>query len=101
MGKWKDSFLRSLDPEYERPESFEFGPPATDADLAALSSAVAAELPKDLVELLREFNGIQRICDGWREPYNFNTQTMLTAGEYYRDWDCDTKFVMTSFAISP
>jgi hypothetical protein len=97
MGKWKDAFLKSLDPEFETPDSFEFGPPATDAELAALSAALAAKLPKDLSALLREFNGITRIREPDRGPYFFESREIPVAGEYYRNWDCDTARAMAWF----
>ena len=99
MGKWKDAFLKSLDPESETAEMFEFGPPATDAELAALSSAVAAKLPKDLSELLREFNGIKRVSgdEYFGDKYFFDTRMMPDAGDYYRNWDCDTTLAMELF----
>jgi hypothetical protein len=97
MGKWKDAFLKSLDPEFDPPDSFEFGPPATNAELAALSTALAVELPKDLAELLREFNGITRIREGEKEPYYFDSRAIPVAGEYYRNWDCDTALAMEWF----
>jgi hypothetical protein len=97
MGKWKDAFLRSLDPEFDAPDSFEFGAPATDAELSALSAALGAELPKDLAELLREFNGVTRIRDGEKEPYFFDSREIPVAGEYYRSWDCDTALAMEWF----
>jgi hypothetical protein len=109
MGKWKDAFLRSLDPEHENPKSFEFGPPATAAQLEALSSAYGASLPKDLADLLLEFNGIKseippelRLTEddedeNEKEPYYFNTEEMPSAGEYYRNWDCDTALAMEWF----
>src|SRR5262249_15045672 len=100
MGKWKDGFLKSLDPEFDTPDSFEFGPPATDAELAALSAVLAAKLPKDLAELLREFNGITRIREGaecFGEKYFFDSREIPVAGEYYRNWDCDTALVMEWF----
>ena len=95
MGKWKDAFLKGLDPSFETPESFLFGPPATLADLAALSSAISGELPEDLSDLLREFNGVKKV--GEREPYFFDTQKMSNAGEYYRDWDCEKEFTLDLF----
>jgi hypothetical protein len=95
MGKWKDAFLKSLDSKFETPESFLFGPPATVTELAALSSAISAEIPNDLSDLLREFNGVKKV--GEREPYYFDTQTMPIAGEYYRDWDCETEFTLDLF----
>ena len=54
MGKWKKAFLKSIDPEFETPSSFEFGPPATAKQLAALERAVSAKIPGDLRELLQE-----------------------------------------------
>ena len=97
MGRWKDAFLKSLDPEFETPDSFEFGPPATEAELAVLSAAVSARLPEDLTELLREFNGIKMVLGPQKEPYFFDTREMPEAGEYYRQWDCDTTLVMEWF----
>ena len=99
MGKWKDAFLKSLDPEFDNPDSFEFGAPATDAELAALSAALAAKLPKDLCELLREFNGVARpsLIEGEKEPYFFDSREIPVAGEYYRNWDCDTALAMEWF----
>jgi hypothetical protein len=97
MGKWKDAFFKSLNPEFDTPDSFEFGPPATDAELAALSAALAAKLPKDLSELLREFNGITRISEIGKEPYFFDSREIPVAGEYYRNWDCDTALAMEWF----
>jgi hypothetical protein len=97
MGKWKDAFLRSLDAEYETPDSFEFGAPATVAELAALSAAVSAKLPRDLFDLLREFNGIKRVGGDEKEPYFFDSHEIPSAGEYYRNWDCDTTLVMEWF----
>jgi hypothetical protein len=98
MGKWKNAFVKSLDPEIEPLQSFEFGPPATAAELAALSAAVSAKLPEELVDLLREFNGIKRPgLLGDKEPYFFSTQEMPSAGEYYRNWDCDTTLCMEWF----
>src|SRR5262245_48993609 len=95
MGKWKTAFLKSLDRSFQKPESFRFGPPATDADLAALASAVSAKIPEDLTDLLREFNGVEH--EGEREPYFFNTKTMPIAGEYYRDWDGEPEFTFDLF----
>jgi hypothetical protein len=97
MGKWKDAILKSLDPEFDPPDSFEFGAPATDAELAALAAALAAELPKDLSELLREFNGITRMSELGKEPYFFDSREIPVAGEFYRNWDCDTGLVMEWF----
>jgi hypothetical protein len=97
MGKWKDAFLKSLDPEFDSPDSFEFGAPATDAELAELSAAFGAKLPKDLAGLLREFNGVTRSFDGQKEPYYFNSREIPVAGEYYRQWDCDTTRAMEWF----
>ena len=100
MGKWKDAFLKSLDPEFDTPDSFEFGAPATDAELAALSAALAAKLPEDLSELLREFNGVTRSGEGaglFGEEYFFDSGKMPVAGEYYRNWDCDTTRAMGWF----
>jgi hypothetical protein len=97
MGKWKDAFLKSLDPEFDSLDSFGFGAPATDAELAALSAALGAELPKDLAELLREFNGITRIHETWNDPYFFDSRAIPGAGEYYRNWDCDTALAMAWF----
>jgi hypothetical protein len=97
MGKWKDALLKSLDPEFNPPGSFEFGAPATDAELAALSAALAAKVPKDLSELLREFNGVIRDLGPWKEPYFFDSREIPVAGEYYRSWDCDTALAMEWF----
>lgn len=91
MGKYKEAFLRSLNSERESEESFVFGPPATEADLAALESTSAAKLPQDLRELLSEFNGI-KTADG--EVYFFNTTEMPKAAEYYRDWDWPTDLLL-------
>jgi hypothetical protein len=102
--------LKSLDPKFEDPKTFEFGPPATDKELAALSSAFGAPVPKDLADLLREFNGVSRPETGFetpdtgeeddpelqagKEPYYFSTHEIPSAGEFYRNWDCDTTLAM-------
>ena len=84
MANFKAAFLKSLNPQRESEDSFVFGPPATEAELAALESTVAALVPPELRELLSEFNGIQA-ADG--EAYYFDTTQMPTAAEYYREWD--------------
>jgi hypothetical protein len=97
MGKWKDAFLKSLDPEFDAPDEFEFGAPAKDTELAAAGAALAAELPTDLTELLQEFNGVTRVSELGKEPYFFDTREIPVAGEYYRNWDCDTTRAMEWF----
>jgi hypothetical protein len=113
MGKWRDAFLKSLDPKFQNPKAFEFGSPATDKELAALFSAFGAPVPDDLADLLREFNGIKQPGIGFdmadpgeeddpelqaeKEPYYFSTAEMPSAGEYYREWDCDTTLAMEWF----
>ena len=98
MGKWKRAFLKSLDPEFDDPSSFESGPPATEQQLAVLERSVSAKIPPDLRELLQEFNGVTRDGPTGREDYFFSTETMLQAAEYYRNWDCDTTLAMQLFA---
>ncbi|PHS03241.1 MAG: hypothetical protein COA78_18710 [Blastopirellula sp.] len=91
MAKWKAAFLKSLDPEYDTEESFTFGPPATEAELSALETAISEKLPEDLRELLLEFNGIK---DSDGETYFFDTTEMPTAAEYYREWDWPTDMLL-------
>jgi hypothetical protein len=98
MGKWKKAFLKSIDPEFESLSSFEFGPPATEKQLAALERAVSARIPSDLRELLQEFNGVTRDGPIGREDYFFSTEKMPQAAEYYRKWDCDTTLAMQLFS---
>ncbi len=97
MGKWKKAFLKSIDPELDGPSSFEFGPPATEKQLAALERAVSAKIPSDLRELLQEFNGVTRDGPTGREDYFFSAEKMPQAAEYYRNWDCDTTLAMRLF----
>jgi hypothetical protein len=99
MGKWKQAFVKSIEPEFESLASFEFGAPATEKQLAALERAVSAKIPSDLRELLQEFNGVAR-KDGpmGREDYFFSTEKMPQAAECYRSWDCDTTLAMQLFS---
>lgn len=91
MGKWKDAFLESLDPDLEQTEdSFIFGSPATDAELAVLSTAAGTEIPSDFRELLSEFNGVQVKWDDTSVPYFFDTKEAATAADFYEDWDSST-----------
>ena len=98
MGKWKKAFLKSIDPEFDSPSSFEFGPSATEKQLAGLERAISAKIPSDLRELLQEFNGVTRDGLVGREDYFFSTEKMPEAAEYYRNWDCDTTLAMQLFS---
>ena len=83
MGKWKDAFLKSLDPDFNQTEdSYIFGPPATDAELAALATAAGTEVPGDLRELFSEFNGVGEKWDDTSVPYFFDTAEAATAADY-------------------
>ena len=94
MPKWKDAFARSLDPDRETLQQFEFGAPATQEELAALRAAAGADIPAELSDMLSEFNGIWEIRDDTRSSYYFHTGEMMTAIEYYRDWDWPTDMLM-------
>jgi hypothetical protein len=98
MGKWKKAFLKSIDSEFESAASFEYGPPATEAQLAGLERTISAKIPGDLRELLQEFNGVTREGLTGREEFYFSTKSMPEAAEYYRNWDCDTKLAMRQFS---
>src|SRR5687767_3751169 len=60
MGKWRTLFEANLLPEGERKygEQYQFGPPATPAQIAAGETALGVRLPCEVRELLSEFNGI-------------------------------------------
>ena len=96
MAPWKAAFLKSLEEDSDLVDEsdFEFGPPATANDLAALESQISAKLPADVQSLLSEFNGITRTTGGCREPYYFSTQEMPQAVEVYRHWDQPTDLLM-------
>jgi hypothetical protein len=94
MSKWKEAFFRSIDRKHETEDSFEFGPPATDAELAALESEISATIPPDLREMLSEFNGVYEVKNGRRELYFEPTKYMAHAAEYYRDWDWPTEMLL-------
>ena len=94
MPQWKNAFLNSLEPDLETEEDFEFGPPATDGELAQLEAGISAKIPEDVRHLLREFNGVKRLAYGEKEPYFFNTQEIPEAIEVYRDWDQPTDQLM-------
>jgi hypothetical protein len=98
MGRWKDAFLNSLDPEFENPSSLEFGAPATEEQLAALERKISGKIPPELRELLQEFNGVTQLGPMGKEEYFFSTETMPEAAEYYRNWDCDTTLAMQLFS---
>src|SRR5688500_13593545 len=80
MGKWKDAFQHgrpsSWDREYGR--EYEFGPPATDQQLAALEQQLGSPLPADLREMLREFNGVQYTIKIDREQGYGPSKLLLT-----------------------
>ncbi len=78
MAKWKKAFLASLGDA--DPADFQFGPPATEDDLAKLEKQIGRKIPKDLRALLKEFNGIT----ARGETYFFPTKEMPSAAEYYR-----------------
>lgn len=98
MGKWKQAFLKSIDPEIQKPDSFKFGPPATEEQMATLESKIDATIPEDLRELLQEFNGVVTTGVLGEEDYYFSTEKMPEAADYYREWDADTGLVMQLFA---
>lgn len=60
MGKWRALFEANLPPEGEREygELYQFGPPATEEQLAAAEQSLGVRLPADVRELLSEFNGV-------------------------------------------
>ena len=75
MGKWRTLFESNLPPLEQREygEQYEFGPPATEEQLAAAESALGVPLPQDVRELLAEFNGVRYTTRASRqhghEPY--------------------------------
>lgn len=88
MGKWREAFSKSLgrDSDYDVDTEFEFGPPATPEQLAALEAAMSAKIPPELRELLCEFNGVE-ICRGdERETWYFSADKMPEASSYYNTW---------------
>lgn len=97
MTKWKQAFLKSLDPEFgQNEDSYVFGSPASAAEIAAVESACGATVPSELRELLSEFNGIKEKED-WSDElvaYYFHTEEMVTAVDYYRDWDAPTDLLL-------
>ena len=94
MSKWKEAFLKSLDPGYESEADFRFGAPVTDDELEELESQISAKVPDDLRSLLREFNGIKSVGD-YEEAVFFAAQEMPEAAEEtYREWDWPTELLM-------
>ena len=63
MGPWRTLFEANLPPhgEGEYVLGYDFGPPATAAEVAAAEQTLGLRLPADLRELLTEFNGV-RVC---------------------------------------
>ena len=57
---WRALFEANLPPVEQRAyqEHYEFGPPATEEQLAAAEAALGLPLPPDVRELLAEFNGV-------------------------------------------
>ncbi len=62
MGKWRTLFEANLPPIAERAygEQYEFGPPATEEQIAEAERVLNLTLPADVREMLSEFNGIWR-----------------------------------------
>ena len=60
MGKWRALFEANLPPEDKREygEQYQFGPPATEEQLAAAEQSLGLKLPTAIRELLSEFNGV-------------------------------------------
>ena len=60
MSKWRTLFESKLPPVEERDYRmvYEFGPPATEAQLAAAEAVLGVRLPADVREMLSEFNGV-------------------------------------------
>jgi hypothetical protein len=69
MGKWRALFEANLPPVAEREygEQYEFGPPATEEQLAIAEQALGVRLPADVREMLAEFNGVWYSTAGGRE----------------------------------
>lgn len=94
MTYWKDAFCRSIDPDLVPLSAFEFGPPATEKELAALESAMDARIPEDLRALLCEFNGVTYRQNDYYEPYFLSTSEIPNATEMYREWGVKTKVLI-------
>jgi hypothetical protein len=60
MGKWRTLFESNLPPAGQREYGmeYEFGPPATAEQIAAVEHGLRVQLPADLREMLSEFNGV-------------------------------------------
>jgi hypothetical protein len=74
VGKWRTLFEVNLPPVGEREygAEYDFGPPATDEQIAAAEQVLGVALPADVREMLSEFNGV------WR-------RTRCADGREYRD----------------
>lgn len=72
MGKWRALFESSLPPRGEGGpvRAYEFGPPATEAEIVAAERALAVRLPADLREMVSEFNGVWVRTRASSEPDN-------------------------------
>jgi hypothetical protein len=60
VGKWREMFEARLPPVADREcgEEYEFGPPATEEQLAVVEISLGIYLPVDLRDLMSEFNGV-------------------------------------------
>lgn len=62
MNNWKKAFLSGASKFEDREEleiNYTFGSPASTEDLRALKQAINLEIPKNLLDLMKEFNGIE------------------------------------------
>jgi hypothetical protein len=93
MNKWRTLFESNLAPVAERPyrEEYDFGPPATDEQLAAAEQALGITFPADVREMLAEFNGVWRrthFSDGreYRDIFYLDLQNMtVDLPQYFAD----------------
>ena len=90
MSKWKEVFSKSVslaeelaDYEYE----YKFGPPANSIDIESLNSHLRMPIPKELEELLKEFNGVLAKDKywGWKELYLSINSMMIDLPEYFNE----------------
>lgn len=90
-GKWGAAVLRSIGPgsDVEFAAECQFGPPATAAQIAELEAALSGKLPKDLRELLTEFNGVKVGGDDHRETWFLSSDEIPAAGHFYDNWDSE------------
>lgn len=89
MENWKALVETTMDPEDREGEEFQFGPPATEAEMAEVETALGLKIPEEMRSFLKECNGADQPFGAW---VVFPIAEMISENqglrEDYADWKC-------------